>query len=200
MVTVYLKEARIVVRLVKIMSKQDKKVFTLLSLLLAYPDDPRPSIDRLRLIVCEVESLQVQNYMYSFLDYMENKPWDELAQHYVATFDFSERSTMDLTALLFPDDRKRGALLANLKSIYRRAGLDVDSGELPDYLPLILEFLSIADEETSAEILGIVRPGMEKLWQQLEKDSSPYAGVVEACLLSTGSMPARQTTPEEDVV
>jgi len=146
-------------------------------------------------MVSELGSMPIQNHMYAFLDYMENKPWEQLAQQYVSTFDFSECSNMDLTSLLCPDDRKRGQVLANLKNIYRRAGLDVDSGELPDYLPLILEFLSIADQNLSEEVLGIVRPGMEKLWQQLEKDGSPYAGVLEACLLSTASMSCTQTAP-----
>ena len=178
----------------------DRKVFTLLSLLLQYPDRPWLELDQLRPMVSRLESAQIQNHMVQFLDYMEHKPWEQLAEQYVATFDFSESSNMDLTSLLCPDDRKRGQVLATLKSIYSQAGLDVDSGELPDYLPMILEFLSTADREASAEVLGIVRPGMEKLWQQLEKDGSPYAGVLEACLLSTASIGCTQIAPEGGVL
>lgn len=175
-----------------IMSEQDKKVFTLLSLLLQYPDRPWLAMKQLRPMVSELESVPIQNHVITFLDDVEHKPWEQVAQQYVATFDFSEQSTMDLTSLLCPDDRKRGQVLANLKNIYRQAGLDVDSGELPDYLPLILEFLSMADEQASVEVLSIVRPGMEKLWKQLGKEGSPYAGVLEACLLSTAAMSVGQ--------
>jgi len=176
------------------MIEQDKKVFILLSRLLQYPDRPWLEIDQLRPMVSELKSVPIQNHVYEFLDYVENKPWEQLAQQYVATFDFSEQSNMDLTSLLCPDDRKRGQMLANLKSIYGRAGLEIDSGELPDYLPMILEFLSMIDGEVSLEVLGIVRPGMEKLWHQLEKDDSPYAVVLEACLLSTAAMACMETT------
>ncbi|MBC8014513.1 MAG: nitrate reductase molybdenum cofactor assembly chaperone [Sporomusaceae bacterium] len=182
------------------MKEHDKTVLTLLSLLLQYPESPCPEHGQLRQIASELKFSPIQNHVHGFLDYLEHTPWEQLAQHYVATFDFSEQSTMDLTALLCPDDRKRGQVLATLKGIYTQAGLAVDSGELPDYLPMILEFLSMADREASKEVLGIVRPGMEKLWQQLIKDGSPYAGVLEACLLSTASMSCPQNAPEGGVL
>lgn len=181
------------------MKEHNKTIFSLLALLLQYPEKSCREIDelcQLRQMVSELSFSPIQNHIYAFLDYQEHTSWEQLAQHYVATFDFSEQSTMDLTSLLCPDDRKRGQVLANLKEIYSQAGLAVDSGELPDYLPMVLEFLSIADEETSQEVLDIVRPGMEKLWEQLIKDSSPYGGVLEACLLSTASMSCPQTAPE----
>jgi nitrate reductase delta subunit len=176
-----------------LVSHHDKNVFTLLSLLLQYPDRPWLEIDQLRPMADELRFSPIQHHVHNFLDYVEHKPWAQLTEQYVATFDFSEQSNMDLTSLLCPDDRKRGQVLATLKSIYSQAGLEVDSGELPDYLPMVLEFLSIADQQSSEEVLSIVRPGMEKLWQQLSKDGSPYAGVLEACLLSTASMTCMTT-------
>lgn len=182
------------------MKDHDKTVFTLLSLLLQYPESPCRELSELRQLVSELRFSPVQKHVRGFLDYLEHTPWEQLAQHYVATFDFSEQSNMDITSLLCPDDRKRGQVLATLKGIYSQAGLTVDSGELPDYLPMILEFLSMADQETSQEVLGIVGPGMEKLWQQLIKNGSPYAGVLEACLLSTASMSCPQIAPEGGVL
>lgn len=182
------------------MKDHDKTVFTLLSVLLQYPESSCQEIVQLRPMASELRFSPIQNHVHAFLDYLEHTPWEQLAQHYVATFDFSEQSTMDLTSLLCPDDRKRGQILATLKGIYSQAGLAVDSGELPDYLPMVLEFLSMADEEGSQEVLAIVRPGMEKLWEQLSKDCSPYAGVLEACLLSTASVSCPQTAPEGGVL
>lgn len=182
------------------MKEHDKTVLTLLSLLLQYPESPCREISELRSIASELRFSPIQHHVHSFLDYLEHTPWEQLAQHYVAIFDFSEQSTMDLTSLICPDDRKRGQVLATLKGIYSQAGLTVDSGELPDYLPMILEFLSMADREASKEVLDIVRPGMEKLWQQLTQDGSPYAGVLEACLLSTASISCPQTAPNGGVL
>lgn len=181
------------------MMHHDKQNYELLSVLFAYPADPWLDITQLRQLIGKDEHLSIRNHVNGFLDYVEHQPLDELAKQYVATFDFSENSNLDLTSLLCSEDRKRGLVLANLKSIYHQAGLDVDSGELPDYLPMILEFLSVADVESSKEVLAIVRPGMEKLWEQLKTMNSPYAGVVEACLVSTASMTCESMATEGGV-
>ena len=166
------------------MIHHDQPNFTLLSSLFAYPANLWLDMDQLRQSVAETQYLAIRNQVIDFLDYVEQKPLEELAKEYVVTFDLSEDSNLDLTSLLCPDDRKRGLVLANLKSIYQQSDLEIDSGELPDYLPMILEFLSVADQEASAAVLEIVRPGMEKLWEQLKKINSPYAGILEACLIS----------------
>lgn len=181
------------------MIQHDQQSFTLLSSLFAYPADPWLDINQLRQLISNDEYLSIRDHINGFLDDVEHQPLDELTKQYVLTFDFSEDSNLDLTSLLCPDDRKRGPVLANLKDIYHQAGLEVDSGELPDYLPMILEFLSVADVESSKGVLAIVRPGMEKLWEQLKTMSSPYAGVVEACLVSTASMTCESMATEGGV-
>ncbi|WP_378953390.1 nitrate reductase molybdenum cofactor assembly chaperone [Pelosinus sp. sgz500959] len=170
----------------------DKKNFTLLSSLFAYPAHPWLDIDELRQLVNESKYLLIRDHVQVFLDSIKERSLEQLAEQYVMTFDFSENSNLDLTSLLCPDDRKRGLVLANLKSIYHQAQLDVDSNELPDYLPMVLEFLSVADLDSSKEVLSIVGPGMEKLWEQLKNIASPYAGLLEACLVSTTSMRCSQ--------
>lgn len=170
------------------MVHHDKENFTLLSSLFAYPAHPWLDIKELRQIVSEPLYSTIQDHVHGFLDYVEERPLEQLAEEYVVNFDFSENSNLDITSLLCPDDRKRGLVLANLKSIYHQAQLDVDSNELPDYLPMVLEFLSVADLESSKEVLNLVGPGMEKLWEQLKINGSPYARLLEACLLSTASM------------
>lgn len=174
------------------MVHHNKEHFTLLSSLFAYPAHPWLDIKQLRQIVSESSYSGIQEHVHGFLDYVEERSLEQLAEQYVVTFDFSENSNLDITSLLCPDDRKRGLVLANLKSIYHQAQLTVDSNELPDYLPMILEFLSVADLESSIEVLSIVRPGMEKLWEQLKTNGSPYARLLEACLLSTVSMTCSQ--------
>lgn len=170
------------------MVHHDKENFTLLSSLFAYPAYPWLDIEQLRRIVSEPPYSSIRDQVQGFLDYVEERPLEQLAEEYVVNFDFSENSNLDITSLLCPDDRKRGLVLANLKSIYHQAQLTVDSNELPDYLPMVLEFLSVADLKSSKEVLSIVGPGMEKLWEQLKLNGSPYARLLEACLASTASM------------
>ena len=63
-----------------------------------------------------------------------------LQQHYVETFDLHKRCGLYLTFYGEGDKRARGAALLRLKRLYRAAGLPLESSELPDYLPVMLEF------------------------------------------------------------
>lgn len=170
------------------MVEYDKEQCALLASLFAYPAQPWLDIKKLRQIINEPFCVGIRQQIESFLDYAEQRSLEQLAEEYVMNFDFSENSNLDLTSLLCPDDRKRGPVLANLKSIYQKAQLAVDSNELPDYLPMVLEFLSVSDSASGREVMGIVGPGMEKLWEELKRNNSPYAPLLEACLASTGPM------------
>jgi nitrate reductase delta subunit len=163
----------------------DKEMLQFLSLLLQYPKCSWLEINLLRILASNFEHLPKIENMHTFLDYLEHKNCEELEAEYVATFDFSEHCNLYITSLLCPDDRKRGQVLADLKTIYLQAGLEVDTEELPDYLPLLLEFLAIANQESCKQVLEVIGPGMEKLWQQLKEKHSPYAALLEVCVEST---------------
>ncbi len=68
-------------------------------------------------------------------------------EEYVATFDFHKRASLHLSYFRDGDRRQRGATLLGLKRRYREAGLELTGGELPDYLPAILEFAAFAPGE-----------------------------------------------------
>ncbi|AJQ28130.1 nitrate reductase molybdenum cofactor assembly chaperone [Pelosinus fermentans] len=163
----------------------DKEMLQFLSILLQYPKSRWLEINQLRILANKLEHLPQKENVDTFLDYLDHRSCEELAAEYVDTFDFSEHCNLYITSLLCPDDRKRGQVLADLKAIYLQAGLEVDTEELPDYLPLLLEFLAIANQESCKQVLEIVGPGMDKLWQQLKGKHSPYAALLEVCVEST---------------
>lgn len=70
-----------------------------------------------------------------------------LAPLYVATFDFNEAASLYLTAHELGDSRRRGSALLELRQMVRAAGFESSLPELPDYLPLLLEFLACAPPE-----------------------------------------------------
>ena len=67
-----------------------------------------------------------------------------IAQHYVETIDLHKRSGLYLTFYSDGDKRERGSALLRLKQLYRAAGLPLEGTELPDYLPVMLEFAAAA--------------------------------------------------------
>ena len=104
----------------------------------------------------------------------------ELAQHYVETFDLKRRCGLYLTFYGLGDRRERGQALLRLRRLYRAAGLPQDGFELPDYLPLMLEFVAHAPDRRGERLLREQRPALELLRAALHDERSPYAHLLDA--------------------
>lgn len=128
----------------------------------------------------------------AFLDELETMPLGDLQRRYVDVFDLSRKHALYLSYWTDGDTRRRGEVLAGFKRRYRDSGFLVDTrGELPDYLPLALEFAAIADPEAGEVLLREYRPSLELLRIGLAEDGSVYAGVVAAvCATLPGASPA----------
>ena len=139
----------------------------LLSLLLQYPDgELLAARAELREAAAELAPERGTRELRRFLDWYCEQPGDELQARYVETFDFAKRASLHLTYHTFGDRRQRGMALLNLKQRYGAAGLDLLDGELPDYLPVMLEFAALAPEAGIAalarhrEALELVRAAL----------------------------------------
>lgn len=104
----------------------------------------------------------------------------ERAQQYVETFDFDKRCGLYLSFYLQGDKRQRGMILLRLKRLYAAAGLLPEGSELPDYLPVLLEFAALAPAEYGGTILGELRPAIEVVRTALRSLDSPYAYLLDA--------------------
>jgi nitrate reductase delta subunit len=113
-----------------------------------------------------------------FLGWLRATPSDQVAQHYVATFDLRRRCTLYLTYYRYGDTRKRGMALLTFKAAYRAAGFEPAEDELPDYLPLVLDFAAL--QPRGERLLRAHRTDLELLLRALRQAESPYAGVIEA--------------------
>ncbi|MGI5341823.1 nitrate reductase molybdenum cofactor assembly chaperone [Streptomyces sp. CA-181903] len=153
------------------------------SLLLAYPDADWP--DRLRAVREALSGLPGAGpaLLTAFCDEVAGVPVLDLAARYVTTFDRSRRRTLHLTYYADGDTRRRGASLVRLKAALRAGGWQPPDGELPDYLPSLLEFAARRPREGGALLAGH-RPALDLLHAALEKHGSPYARVVLAVCLT----------------
>ena len=155
-------------------------IFKLLALLLRYPDDA--VLEHRREIAGAVHDLPdspAKAFMVRFLSYWENEPSRRLQERYTTTFDFNRRGSLYLTYYRHGDSRGRGQALADLKAAYEGAGYPLDTTELPDYLPLVLEFAAAEPEEGLTMLAGH-RGAVEVIRRSLRHDESPYALLVEA--------------------
>lgn len=115
-----------------------------------------------------------------------------LQSRYVQEFDLSKRHSLHLSYWTDGDTRRRGDVLAGFKQAYRQCDVLVDTqGELPDYLPMVLEFAATVDLASGRELLVRFRPSLEMLRLALVDAALPQAGVLAAlCGTLPGESPA----------
>jgi nitrate reductase molybdenum cofactor assembly chaperone NarJ/NarW len=164
----------------------------LVSVLLQYPSEELwAAQDALR---AEVEALpggRRRDALARFLDAVEGVALGDAQRRYVETFDFSRRNSLYLTYHRWGDLRQRGIALLALKQRYADAGLELADGELPDYLPVLLEFAALSPEQ-GLEALGQHREALELLRSSLHDEGSPYAELVEAVVADLPRLSRRQ--------
>jgi nitrate reductase delta subunit len=113
-----------------------------------------------------------------FLEWLGRTSPDAVAGHYVETFDLRRRCALYLTYYRYGDTRKRGMAMLEFKAAYRGAGFLPPDDELPDYLPMVLDFAAL--HPRGERLLRAHRADLELLLRALRDAPSPYAGVVEA--------------------
>jgi nitrate reductase molybdenum cofactor assembly chaperone NarJ/NarW len=160
------------------------------SLLLRYPDENWPR--RLDLVTAHLTppagpaALRLRDFCRQALE----MPVLGAAQEYVAVFDRSRRRTLHMTYYTDGDTRRRGASLARLKETYRAHGWLTDPAELPDFLPLMLEFAARCPRPGRRVLLDH-QAGIELLRLGLQRHGSPYVNVLNAvCATLPGPRPA----------
>ena len=154
--------------------------YRVLSLLLTYPSDE--VLNGRQEIAEAAASLapgRARDAIGRFLEHFLVASGLALQQEYVETFDLQKRSSLYLTFFTHGDTRKRGQELLRLKRLYRSAGFVSEGGELPDYLPLVLEFAAL-DRDHGEFVLREYRAGLELLFAHLRHEQSPYAALLEA--------------------
>lgn len=127
-----------------------------------------------------------------FVAHLDASEPDTLRQDYTDTFDLSRKHTLYLSYWTAGDTRRRGTVLGEFKQHYRDSGFLVDlHGELPDHLPIVLEFAARVDPDAGGALLQDFRPALELLRLSLVERGSPYADVLVAvCATLPGESPA----------
>jgi len=124
-------------------------------------------------------------------------PFDVEAE-YVQLFDRGRGTSLHLFEHVHGDSRDRGPAMIDLAQTYERVGLLLAPGELPDYLPAVLEFVSTQPPREAKAFLGEMAHILNAIFGALQKRGSPYASVLGALLELAGEKAQGVAPPAEE--
>jgi nitrate reductase molybdenum cofactor assembly chaperone NarJ/NarW len=113
----------------------------------------------------------------------------DLQERYFSLFDRSRSLSLHLFEHVHGESRDRGQAMADLVDLYRGHGLEPNAGELPDFLPLFLEFISLLPDDEARELLAEPAGILQSLADRLVTRNSSYAAVFQA-LAAIANVPA----------
>lgn len=159
------------------------KTFKILSALLAYPtvEIQAASCDFGKILSDEalipVEHLPGLN---TLIEEYRTRELLDLQERYVLLFDRTRSLSLHLFEHVHGESRDRGQAMVDLKAMYEERGLEIGSSELPDFIPLFLEFLSTLPGDEAFELLSQPAHVIAALGERLAKRESSYAAVLTA--------------------
>ncbi|MEO6887343.1 MAG: nitrate reductase molybdenum cofactor assembly chaperone [Jatrophihabitantaceae bacterium] len=167
------------------------KTFKLASVLLQYPTTALfDGLDELDTFAADTSPRQAREGMREFLAWLRVTPPTAVAQHYVETFDLRRRCALYLTYYRYGDTRNRGMAMVTFKTAFRDAGFIPTEDELPDYLPMVLEFADLCPR--GERLLHAHGADLELLRRALVAAETPYASVVTGVCASLPKLGRRE--------
>lgn len=160
-------------------------IFQLCSYLLSYPNQDflgaLPEVEEELELIDDIDSKKELRF---FCQKAGKLPIQELVAGYINTFDFGKKTNMYVTYMSNGEQRERGMDLLFLKNYYKLHGFHVTDKELPDYLPVMLEFASQVDQEAIKPIFERYLSNLVEIKQNLDPENNLYGHIMKAILLA----------------
>ncbi|MFC7704224.1 nitrate reductase molybdenum cofactor assembly chaperone [Plastorhodobacter daqingensis] len=169
------------------------RTFKALSALLSYPSaDLQAAVPAVRDILAAEAVLppaQLAGLDPLLASLAEDDLFD-LEERYVILFDRSRTLSLNLFEHIHGEGRDRGGAMVDLLETYRAGGFDLMGSELPDHLPVLLEFLSLRPLDEARAILADAGHILVALAERLARRETPYAAVLSALVAVAEATPA----------
>lgn len=180
------------------------KSLRVLAALLSYPDALHRSVlAELSAVLKDERAVSAprQQEIAALIDRLQRTDALQAESDYVELFDRGRSTSLHLFEHVHGDSRERGPAMIDLGQTYEKAGLILAEGELPDYLPAVLEFVSTQPPSEAKAFLGemshIFNAIFGALQQQGSGFASGYASVLGALLELAGEKAAPVKPPAE---
>ncbi|HJN37535.1 MAG TPA: nitrate reductase molybdenum cofactor assembly chaperone [Gammaproteobacteria bacterium] len=177
------------------MTQINHRTYKILGLLLRYPGYNLNKVyDECKQVLLDEALLSpaIINNIDKLINYLQSHDLLELEENYVSLFDFKSLLSLYLFEHLHGDSRDRGQALVDLVAHYEKHKLQLQPGEMPDYLPVFLEHLSFFSMEDSQKIIASYINIIVILERRLLEHKSPYSAVFSAIRSLSSSEPDAQ--------
>ncbi|MGZ5007279.1 MAG: nitrate reductase molybdenum cofactor assembly chaperone [Methylobacter sp.] len=154
-----------------------------LSLVLSYPEaEMLEALDEMAAVV-EQENLLAQNHkkaVLALIDCYRGAELLDLQEQYVALFDRGRFLSLHIFEHVHGESRDRGQAMVDLLQMYEAHGFEMSTHELPDYIPLFLEFLSQQQQADAEQLLHDAMPVLSLLGARLSERGSEFSAIFDA--------------------
>ena len=161
-----------------------------LSRLLAYPSaELWQQLEALKQVLAEDGFLKPKTLkaLNGFIEELSTLDLMQAQEDYVELFDRGRAHCLHLYEHVHGESRFRGQAMIDLAGRYAEKGLQIGVGELPDYLPVFLEYISICEPEEGLETLSNAAPIIATLGEKLKRRKSGYSCVMNAIVELSGA-------------
>jgi nitrate reductase delta subunit len=175
------------------------KTFKVLSALLSYPSEALIAATPEFSAVLDAENLIPRRQrvaLGALIDEIAQGEVYDLQERYGLLFDRSRSLSLHLFEHVHGESRDRGQAMVDLRAMYDRAGLTIAANELPDYLPLFLEFLSTQAVASAYELLGQPAHILAAIAERLARRQSSYQAIFDALVAMSADAPQREAVAE----
>ena len=169
------------------------------SLMLSYPSrELQQEVPAMREALRKDRRLDRKNFkgIETLLSTIEDSDIWNLQEEFVDLFDRSRSLSLNLFEHVHGESRDRGMAMVNLLETYRQAGFEPVASELPDHLPMLLEFLSMRPSKEATVLLADAAHLFEVLAERLGRRNSPYASVFRSLTSIAGKAANREVVKE----
>lgn len=159
------------------------QTFKVFSELLSYPsEDMQKAADEMKEVIASEKLLSPKHLkeVEKFIDHIAQTDIYDLQEHYVDMFDRTRELSLHLFEHIHGESKSRGQALVSLGQLYEQYDIVSYTNELPDYLPLFLEFLSVVPEDKAQNTLVEPLAIFKVLTERLKEKKSSYAVVLDA--------------------
>ena len=169
------------------------KTYRILSLLMTYPNEEiyafLPQV-KATLDEEDVLNAKVISGIDSFVDFFSQRPLTFWQEFYVQLFDYSRSVSLYLFEHVHGDSKDRGQAMVDLIDLYKGNGLQINQSELPDFLPVFLEFLALQTSAKASEYLTEIIDIVGFIYRKLEEKDNPYQYLLAAIISLSAKQPA----------